>query len=56
MFQQDSRLIRELDEAAEPLLFASQDPVNANAALKLIELLEKMRNSEAEGEDIGYSN
>jgi hypothetical protein len=48
--------IDELDEAAEPLLFASQDPVNANAALKLIELLEKMRNSEAEGEDIGYSN
>lgn len=48
--------IGELDEAVEPLLFASQDAVNADAAVTLIELLEKIRNSEAEGEDVGTDN
>ncbi len=45
--------IGELDEAVEPLLFASQDAVNADAAVTLIELLEKIRNSEAEGQEVG---
>jgi len=44
--------IGELDEAVEPLLFASQDVVNTDAAVTLIELLEKIRNSETESESV----
>ena len=48
--------IGELDSAVEPLLFASQDEVNADAAVTLIKLLEKIRDSEAEVEDVGVGN
>jgi hypothetical protein len=41
--------VGQLDEAVEPLLFASQDAVNADAAVTLIELLEKIVDSETEG-------
>ncbi|MHC4355108.1 MAG: tetratricopeptide repeat protein [Planctomycetota bacterium] len=43
------------DQAVAPLMFASKDMVNANAASVLLQLLEKIKTSNSEAEDAGKS-
>ncbi len=44
-----------VDQAVAPLMFASKDLVNANAASVLLKLLEKIKTSNSEAEDAGKS-
>jgi hypothetical protein len=47
--------IGEVDQAVEPLMYASKDLVNADAAAVLLELLEKIKTSNGKAEGTGTS-